>query len=143
MNDYKAVGSVEEFLSPRDNLADYLDPLDYVSMVGTNLAEGQLKNGYTLPELRKVEKQVSAVIAENYPASSVEEQEALTQKYFSLVDGLNGLIAEAEKKEEQKARDESFSPKDNLADYADITEYVEVVRANFAEGKLKNGYTLL
>ena len=97
MNTYdtNTKNELSEFLSPRDNLADYLDPLDYVSMVGTNLAKGKLP-GYTLSELRKIEEKVSAVIAENYP-SSVEEQAVYTQEHFPLVDGLNGLIVEAEK----------------------------------------------
>ena len=73
------------FLSPKDNHVDYLDPLDYITVVRESVARGELQD-YTLTELKKVEKQFSQAYTSLSNEEIGRDSDTVHETLMSIVD---------------------------------------------------------
>jgi len=134
---------VQNFLSPKDSSADYLNPLDYINVVKESIAAGKMDT-YSLAELQEVEDKCKEAYArlsdkkkEIYMDDCVEtimdlsklyvkEDKRLDKEYQIVADLSNDLMDNADEGIETILYDHALElnknkPQDNNLDYAEIT----------------------
>jgi len=133
---------LEDFgFSPRDNVADYVDPLEYINIVKASLEKSSLDprnlNNYTLTELQKVEKSLSQA----YTSLSNEDMETYEDNFHQLFTDIIQL-QNIKEDEEKKSLEEAASFLNELVDSydADAPEnkarrYLGTAQKDLAAGK--------
>ncbi|GEM_PF-5088784 len=126
----------EEFLSPKDNPADYLDPLDYIVMVRQNLDAGKLQN-YNSDELKQVEDN----FIDAYVSLSDKKKNVFHDSCYNTMEGLTDLQISKSEKPTKDFEDHiaQVQKKINAGKFNDYT----IVQLEKVEDKLKDTYFAL